>query len=185
MDALLIRLGMVLIVLAIGAYGGYEWRDGQAAKEAKTKLEAAAKENDRLTEIAQDLGQALAKEASGRAEERVTWRKQLKEAKHAGTLVSVNCPEPAAGRGAGGESHGAARPVVLLSGEFVRLWDSALFRRGKTADPGRSDEPAGGAGPVEPDEALDNLDENAERWAACRGEVRWWQGFARQAGWVK
>lgn len=184
MDSLLAKIGIAAVLLLVGAWGGYEFHAGRVAQEHVDKLDAAAKETDRLTGIAQDLGQALAKEARQRADDRVTWRKRLKEAQRAGTLVSVNCPGPSGVRESG-QNPAADRPVVLLSAEFVRLWDSALFRRGKTADPGRADEPAGGASPVEPDEALENLDENSERWAACRGEVRWWQGFARQAGWAK
>ena len=37
---------------------------------------------------------------------------------------------------------------------------------------------------VELGAAYDNLGENAERWALCRGQVMGWQDLARKNGWV-
>jgi len=151
---------------AAGAWAGYQWLDGRIAKEEREKLRSQVAESERLASIAQDIGQALAAETRARAGERIEWQRRLKDAR--GNLV--DCKEG-----------GGAR----LSGDFVRLWDDALFR-GQAGDPGRVDGATGGSGvTVEPDEALGNLSENAERWASCRAALRQWQDLARRYGWAK
>lgn len=174
MNPILIRLALVAILFGAGAWTGYEWRDGTAAKADLKRAQDAKDEQERLAGIAQDIGQALAKETRGRAGDRVTWRKKLKEAEHAGSLATAECP-----------AQGAA--VVRLSADFVRLYDDALLRR-KTDDRPATDDRAGGPGAaqsVDPAAVLDNADENGERWASCRSTLRAWQAYARQAGWVK
>lgn len=164
-------------VLAFGAgsiagiYCGYQYHSGQVSKEKADHLADAIKEQDRLKGIAQDIGQALGKEAQARAGERVTWERRLKDAKNR----LVNC------------GNGLSPPAdsVRLTGEYVSLWNSALYRGAKPpTDSPRVDDAAGSAGAA-PADSLENLSENAERWAKCRATLSAWQNFARRAGWVK
>jgi hypothetical protein len=157
----------IAIALCVGFLAGvgvgYQWLDGRIAKEQRAALKDQIKETERVTGIAQDLGQALGKEAQARADDRITWNRSLKNAK--GKLATCE----------GG--------VPRLSADFVWLRNEALFR-GEAGYPGRTDGPPSGPG-ASADEVLENDSENAERWKQCRNQLKAWQKLAKKSGWVK
>ncbi len=142
-----------------GAWVSYQWIDGRTAKAERAKLTAALTETQRLADLSRDIGQGLAAEAAGRAEDRAQFNRRLRDAR--GPLIT--CPT-------------TTDPV--LSAEFVGLWNDALHF-GSAGHPGRVDaRSAATGGFATPQDALDNAAENSDRWATCRARLKAWQQLA-------
>lgn len=165
---------IVISAFAIGSIGGiycgYQYHAGQVAEAETKKLAKAIEEQERLKGIAHEIGQALGFEAQARAKDRIEWERRLRNAK----LVQGTC----------GGGLVPSADAFRLSGEYVRLWNSALYRGSAATHPPGVDDAAADAGAA-PADTLTNHSENADRWADCRSRLAAWQQFARRAGWVK
>lgn len=121
---------------------------------------------------AQHVAKELNDETTKRQTDAVAFRAKLARAKAGAVQLAVCNP---VGTG------------VRLTGDFVRLFDSALDigRMPGPADPARADASAARPDPVEPADVLAVHADNAEAWAECRSSLRGWQALARRNGWAQ
>src|SRR6185369_6553267 len=136
------------------------------------------------------VSDALNADGQGRTAEARRVRDIIKGKRNAQLVEPVPSNQPSGAAAGSGEAHAAAGqglslpaaqpeagPRFRLSVDGVRLWNTALGlgtlggeRAGWAADADA------GAGPVEIEDALQNLADNAELLGACR---------AREAGWIQ
>jgi hypothetical protein len=167
------------IGFAAGAFVGYQWLDGRNAKQDRQRLNDQIKETERVTEIAQDIGKALAKETRARGSEQIEWQRRLRDANNKpGGITVTECPSDPAGGVARNSGPG------WLSPQFVGLLNQSLCRGEACNSPG-VDGDAGAPIGVQAGEFLIQADQNHERWAKCRAQLDGWQDLAKRNGWIK
>lgn len=75
--------------------------------------------------------------------------------------------------------------AVAFQPDFIRLWNDALATGATpTERESKPDVATAGPGVVDAKEVLANLQQNSERWAQCRTQVRQWQETAKMNGWT-
>lgn len=85
-----------------------------------------------------------------------------------------------------GEAPASNDPVVMLTPEFVGLYNGALeIGLREAGDPGGAHAGTRGPGSVNPDGVLDNVKDNAKLCNGFREVILQWQALARRNGWVK
>lgn len=150
-------------------------RDAQLLVQERAMHKGYVEKVGRLRSASDAVSAELNRLFQLRKTDRARFNRELQEAKDAGKLAQVDCPQ------AGSAAH--LQPVVRIN---VGVWNRALsIGLPGAGDPGRVDAPAVGTGFAPVDRAFDNLGENAERWAECRAQVRNWQDLARTNGWVQ
>lgn len=202
------------IALAVASFAaGVKW-EGDARDAAQLQAERAARaERDRLADVGRraaiGVAEMLNDERDARERERVEFERRLGETTGALVRCRARPAAPAGSAAAGKPPAGGfppftpdARPAAdptpaadlaapVFTGEFAGLWNRALGAGVPPADdPRRAAAPAGGTRAADPEEGvlvqdlLRNLQENGERWAECRAQVRGWQALAGKNGWV-
>lgn len=141
---------------------------------AVKQQQEAAKEQERLSSIAYDIGQELAKTTRARSKDREEWAKRVRDLE--GGILE--CPSNPGNR--------VSPPVNVgwLSDRVVGLLNESMCR-GEACDPGRADDRTGESFTVQTGDFLIQADANHERWAQCRAQLKGWQDLARRNGWVK
>jgi hypothetical protein len=163
-----------LIVFTAGAWaGGKLVGNHWQAKEAK-RIKAEQKEYARLSDIAYQLGQALAKETVARQADVRRLRAEIEKWRsHA--QVEVECP-------AGGVRL-VVPSAIRFGDDFVGLWNGGLCV-GLPATSGscRTDGAPVGTDPVTPETLLGNTIDNAEACNADRARLRNAQKYLKEIG---
>lgn len=194
MNEALAKVGMVALVLLAGFVTGLKVQEWRFDAGERVKLEqqiADEREAARKARSdADDVSDLLAKAQAKADEDRINFDRRIKDERRRGTQLVVGC-KPDAGTVPGGPvapagmERGASNDDPLLTGDFVRLWNIALLRAEPAgSDTGPPDGETEAPGAVGPWDALENLNENAGRWAECRRTVEGWQELARRRGWA-
>lgn len=123
---------------------------------------------------------ALAMQAKLTQDAETKWKlEKSRNAKPLATCTAAPAAKP------GDPPAAAGAPVVMLTPEFIGLYNGALaIGLREAGDPGGTDGAPGGPGSVTPDDVLDNVKDNAKLCNGFRKIITEWQALARRNGWV-
>ncbi len=182
-------IGVAILVAGLIATGWVTrgWKeDASRLKERDAEITFFAKNSLRWARINSGVSGELGQEKAARETDRRSFEERLRRAK-TNQLVQVTCPKQSTvARGEPEATPDSGGSLVGFNAEFARLWNDALGQGASEAErAGGAAAEAAGSGLASITDILANLGENAFRWSECRSQVRGWQSWARQHGFMQ
>jgi len=182
-------IGVAILVAGLIATGWVTrgWKeDASRLKERDEEITFFAKNSLRWAKINSGVSSELGQEKAARETDRRSFEERLRRAKTS-QLVQVACPNQSTiARGEPEATPDSGGSLVGFNAEFARLWNDALAQGSTEAErTGRVTAEAGSTGLASVIDILANLGENSRSWSECRAQVRGWQSWAAQQGFMQ
>ena len=183
----LIGAAILAVGLVLTGWTARGWKEDAARlKERDEELTFFVKNGMRWAQINSKVSGEYAQEKAGREADRLSFEERLHRAR-TNQLVQVNCPKQqtaAVGEPQAADTSGGS--FVGFNAEFAGLWNDALAQGSTEAErAGRVTADSRWPGLADPLDLLRNTGENGRRWAECRAQVRGWQLWATQNGFMQ